>query len=56
MASNKSKAKKMRLGKAGKESKPAPLWAILKVFGKRGHRWRLNPHKRRNWRSKKIKA
>ena len=56
MASNKSKAKKLRLGRASKQYKPAPLWAIIKVFGKRGNRWRLNPHRRRHWRSKKLKA
>ncbi|MBR9677954.1 MAG: 50S ribosomal protein L39e [Nanoarchaeota archaeon] len=57
MASNKTRPKKLRLIKAEKESVPAPFWAILRKFGKRrSDRWRLNPHKRRNWKRSKLMA
>ena len=56
MARNKPKARKMRLTKAGRSARGAPFWAILRKFGKRrSHRWRLNPHMRRNWRRSKLK-
>ena len=56
MARNKHIARKKRLIKENKSSRPAPYWAILKVFGKRRvYRWRLNIHMRRNWRKNKIK-
>lgn len=56
MARNKPTAKKKRLAKVTKQSVGAPFWSILKKFGKRkSHRWRLNPHMRRNWRRNKAK-
>jgi len=51
MARNKPTAKKLRLAKAGKESKAVPTWVIAKTNG----RVRSNP-KRRRWRQRKIKA
>ncbi len=57
MTRNKPFAFKRRLISAGKSSIAGPVWAILKRFGKRRtHRWRLNPHMRRNWRRNKVKA
>jgi ribosomal protein L39E len=57
MATGKLRAKKKRIGSAHKSSIAGPVWAILKKFGKRRtHRWRLNPHMRRKWRSSKLKA
>lgn len=48
--------KKKRLGKAQKSRRPAPFWAVIKKYGKRRtSRWRLNAHKRRNWRKHKLK-
>ena len=56
MAVGKHIARKLRLLKAGRASRGAPAWAILKKFGKRrSNRWRLNPHMRRHWRSSKLK-
>jgi len=51
MARNKPTAKKLRLGKAGKQKKPVPTWVIAKTDG----HVRSNP-KRRRWRQRKIKA
>lgn len=51
MARNKPLAKKLRLGKAGKEIKPVPTWVMVKTRG----RVRVST-KRRHWRRKKIKA
>ncbi|NIR86727.1 50S ribosomal protein L39e [Candidatus Bathyarchaeota archaeon] len=51
MGRNKPTAKKRRLAKAGKESKPVPTWVIAKT----GSRVRTSP-KRRHWRQRKIKA
>jgi len=60
MARNKPKGKKLRLAKALKSCIPAPIWFIIRKYGrKRGPlrgRWSLNIHKRRNWRSKRLKA
>ncbi len=56
MARNKRKSVKTRLLKAGKINRPATYWAIVRKFGKRGHRWRLNPQARRHWRKDKIKV
>lgn len=57
MATTKPRAKKKRLASAHKRSIAGPVWAILKKFGKRRtHRWRLNPHMRRQWRNRKLKA
>ncbi|HIE13994.1 TPA: 50S ribosomal protein L39e [Candidatus Bathyarchaeota archaeon] len=50
MARNKPLAKKLRLIKAGRESKPVPTWVIAKTRG----RVRVTP-KRRHWRRTKIK-
>ena len=51
MARNKPAAKKRRLAKAGKESKPVPTWVIARTRGQ----VRTSP-KRRRWRRTKIKA
>jgi len=57
MTSQKSKATKLKLEKAAKESRAAPFWAVLRKFGKRrSHRWRLNPQMRRKWRRDRIKV
>ena len=57
MARNKPRAKKKRLIAKAKESVAAPVFAVLKKFGKRrSQRWRLNPHKRRSWRRTRTKA
>ncbi len=57
MTRNKPFAFKRRLVSANKSSIAGPVWAILKRFGKRRtHRWRLNPHMRRNWRRGKVRA
>ncbi len=57
MATNKDKAKKVKLTKAKKEARPGPFWALLRKYGKRrSHRWRLNPRMRRHWRRNKIKV
>jgi len=50
MARNKPAAKKRRLIKANKQSKPVPMWVVGKTMG----RVRSNP-KRRNWRRGKLK-
>jgi len=56
MARNKHFARKRRLIKENSSARPAPYWAILKVFGKRRvYRWRLNAHMRRHWRRNTIK-
>ena len=53
---NKPFARKKRLNKETMSNIAAPVWAILRKFGKRRtHRWRLNPHMRRNWRRIKLK-
>jgi large subunit ribosomal protein L39e len=51
MARTKPTAKKRRLAKAGKQKRAVPSWVIAKTGGK----FRTHP-KRRNWRSRKIKA
>jgi large subunit ribosomal protein L39e len=51
MTRNKPTAKKRRLSKAGKQRKPVPTWVMAKTAGK----FRTHP-KRRNWRTRKIKA
>lgn len=57
MARVKPRAKKKRLISAAKEATAAPFFAILRKFGKRrSSRWRLNPQKRRTWRTTKLKA
>jgi len=48
---NKPTAKKRRLAKAGKESKPVPTWVIAKTGG----HVRTSP-KRRRWQQRKIRA
>jgi large subunit ribosomal protein L39e len=50
LARNKPPAKKRRLVRAGKESKPVPAWVIAKTRGK----VRTNP-RRRHWRRNKLK-
>jgi large subunit ribosomal protein L39e len=51
MARNKPTAKKRRLAKAGKQSKPVPTWVMVKTAG----RVRTNP-KRRSWMRRKLRA
>jgi len=51
MARVKPPAKKQRLAKAGRETKPVPTWVVAKTMG----RVRTSP-KRRHWRRSKIKA
>jgi len=51
MARVKPPAKKRRLAKAGRETKPVPTWVVAKTMG----HVRTSP-KRRHWRRSKIKA
>lgn len=51
MARNKPAAKKRRLAKAGKESRPVPTWVIAKTLG----HVRTTPA-RRHWRRTKLKV
>ncbi len=57
MATNKPFAKKGRMIKEGRQTKWAPVWAILKKFGKKK---RIHPsvitHKKRSWRRTNMKA
>jgi len=50
------KSKKQHLEKAGKHTKWAPFWAVLRKYGqgKRIHPSRIT-HIRRNWRLRKLK-
>ena len=50
------KSKKQHLDKAGKRTKWAPFWAVLRKFGpgKKIHPSRIT-HIRRNWRTRKLK-
>lgn len=44
-------ARKIRLGKAKKQNRPVPVWAVGKTVGK------VNTHpKRRHWRRSKLKV
>jgi large subunit ribosomal protein L39e len=52
MARIKPTAKKRRLAKATKEKESVPTWVIARTDGK----VRTNPKRRRNWRTRKIKA
>jgi large subunit ribosomal protein L39e len=52
MARIKPTAKKRRLAKATKEKQAVPTWVIARTDGK----VRTNPKRRRNWRTRKIKA
>ncbi len=59
MASRKARArssKKRHLDKAGKHTKWAPFWAVLRKFGqgKKVHPSAIT-HVRRNWRTRKLK-
>jgi len=56
VARNKKRSVKKRLISEGKISRPATYWALVRKYGKRGHRWRLNPQVRRNWRKNRIKV
>lgn len=56
MARNKKRSVKKKLIKEEQKNRPATYWAIIKKYGKRGHRWRLNPQVRRNWRRDDIKV
>ena len=52
----KNTAKKIKLQKAGKQTKWAPFWTVLKKFGvgKKVHPSRMT-RLRRNWRQTKLK-
>jgi large subunit ribosomal protein L39e len=52
MARIKPPAKKHRLAKATKQKEPVPTWVIARTEGK----VRTNPKRRRQWRTRKIKA
>lgn len=56
MSKNKETSKKIHLGKAGKRTKWAPFWLVLKVYGKgkKVHPARLTAVKR-SWRRIKLK-
>lgn len=59
MVSRKAKrksSKKRHLGKAGKQTKWAPFWAVLKKFGKgkKIHSSSIT-HVKRSWRRNKLK-
>ena len=51
MARNKPTAKKRRLGRASRRSRPVPTWVVAKTRG----RVRSTPT-RRHWRRTKLKA
>lgn len=53
----KTKAKKLRLAKKGRQTKWAPFWIIPKIFGKvkKVHPSRFTKVKR-SWRRTKLKA
>lgn len=55
MGSNKTKAKKIKLAKQGKQTRWAPIWIIPKINKgiKRVHPSRYTA-KKRNWRKTKI--
>lgn len=57
MATSKHLSKKLRLVKAGKQTKWAPYWVVLKKYGvgKPVHPSRVTD-KKRSWRRTKIKA
>ncbi len=57
MSRNKPKAKKLRLAKAGKQTRWAPIWIIPKINKglKRIHPSRYT-HKKRSWRKTKTRA
>jgi len=52
----KRSSKKRHLAKAGKQTKWAPFWAVLRKFGKGK---RIHPsaitHVKRNWRTRKLR-
>lgn len=50
------KTKKIHLEKCGKQTKWAPVWAVIKKFGmgKKIHPSEIT-HVKRNWRTKKLK-
>ena len=56
MARLKPLSKKLKLGKAGRRTKWAPFWTVLKAFGKgkKIHPSRLTSQKR-HWRRTKLK-
>ena len=53
---NKRRSKKQHLDKAGKQTKWAPFWAVLRKYGKGK---RVHPsaitHVKRSWRTRKLK-
>ena len=57
MARYKRKAKKLRLAKAGKQTRWAPIWIVPKKNkGKRIVHPSRYTHKKRNWRRTKTRA
>lgn len=52
----KSQSKKAKLAKKGRQTKWAPVWAVLRKFGvgKKVHPSQIT-HVRRNWRRTKLK-
>lgn len=54
--SNKIQTRKIKLERAGKKTKWAPVWAVLKKYGKgrRVHPSAMTRH-RRSWRRTKLK-
>ncbi len=57
MARYKHPSKKKRITKAGRQTRWAPFWAVMKKFGssRRLHPSRMT-HVKRNWRRNRIKA
>jgi ribosomal protein L39E len=57
MARYKHPSKKKRITKAGRQTRWAPFWAVMKKFGpsRRMHPSRIT-HVKRNWRRNRIKA
>jgi len=57
MASNKPKAKKLRLVKKGRQRRWAPFWTVPKIYGKTR---RIHPGRhtrvKRNWRRNRTEA
>lgn len=56
MARKKSLSKKLKLGKAGRRTKWAPFWVVLKAFGKgkKIHPSQITTQKR-HWKRTKLK-
>ena len=57
MSSNKTKSKKKKLTKAGRQTRWAPFWTVPKIYGS-GRRVHPGRHTevKRSWRRTKIKV